>query len=106
MALIKCNYRDGKDARVFQEQTKLFGNKRIETIIGLQIQGTHAISKCSAVSVQHQIKQYHDKYLYPKIRKKLKFLILNHSKKLTLIMYIYLFCFTSHISLLVVGTRM
>ena len=47
--LIKCNYSDGKDAKVFQERAKLFGNKKVDTIIGLQIQGPHATSKCSAV---------------------------------------------------------
>jgi len=49
LLLIKCNYSDGKDAKVFQERAKIFGNKKVETIIGLQIQGPHAISKCSAV---------------------------------------------------------
>lgn len=49
LLLIKCNYSDGKDAKVFQERAKIFGSKKIETIIGLQIQGPHAISKCSAV---------------------------------------------------------
>ncbi|KAL4131805.1 hypothetical protein QTP88_009060 [Uroleucon formosanum] len=49
LLLIKCNYSDGKDAKVFQERAKIFGSKKIETIIGLQIQGPHAISKCSAI---------------------------------------------------------
>ncbi|XP_060861706.1 protein XRP2-like isoform X1 [Metopolophium dirhodum] len=49
LLLIKCNYSDGKDAKVFQERAKIFGNKKVETIIGLQIQGPHAISKCSAI---------------------------------------------------------
>lgn len=62
--LIKCNYSDGKDARAFQERTKLFGNKKVEAVVGLQIQGTHAMSKCSAVSVQYNIKQYH-KSIHP-----------------------------------------
>lgn len=49
LLLIKCSYSDGKDAKVFQERAKIFGNKKVETIIGLQIQGPHAISKCTAV---------------------------------------------------------
>lgn len=52
LSLIKCNHNDGKDIKVFQERAKLFRNKKVETVIGLQIQGPHAISKCSSVSVQ------------------------------------------------------
>lgn len=55
LMLIKCNHSDDKDTKLFQERSKLFGNKTIETVIGLQIQGTHAMSKCSAVSVHHII---------------------------------------------------
>lgn len=39
------------NTKVFQEQVKPFGNKKVESIVGLQIQGTRAMSKCSAVSV-------------------------------------------------------
>jgi len=49
LLLIKCNYSDGKDTKVFQERAKLFGTKKVERIIGLQIQGPHAINKCLAV---------------------------------------------------------
>lgn len=49
LLLIKCNYYDSKDAKVFQEQTRLFGNKKVESIIGLHIQGPYATSKCSTV---------------------------------------------------------
>lgn len=49
LLLIKCSHSDGKDTKVFQERAKLFGTKKVETIIGLQIQGPHAIKKCLAV---------------------------------------------------------
>lgn len=52
LLLIKCIYNDGKDAKLIQERVKLFGNKTAETVIGLQIQGPHAMNKCSAVSIQ------------------------------------------------------
>lgn len=51
LLLIKCNHVDGKDAKMFQERSKLFGNKKVESVVALQIQGTHAASKCSAVSI-------------------------------------------------------
>ncbi|VVC39344.1 Hypothetical protein CINCED_3A008023 [Cinara cedri] len=47
--LIKCNHCSDKEVQVFQERTKFFGNKKVDSIIGLKIQGTHAINKCSAI---------------------------------------------------------
>jgi len=55
--LIKCSYSDGKDTKVFQERAKLFGTKKVETIIGLQIQGPHAIKKCLAVRSTNKYKK-------------------------------------------------
>ncbi|XP_025422707.1 protein XRP2-like [Sipha flava] len=49
LILIKCNHIDGKDVKMFQERAKLFGNKKVSSVIALQIQGTHATSKCSAI---------------------------------------------------------
>lgn len=58
LLLIKCNYSDDRDIKEFQERAKLFRNKKVETIICLQIQGSHAISKCSSVSVQILLSLY------------------------------------------------
>ncbi|XP_026817756.1 LOW QUALITY PROTEIN: protein XRP2-like [Rhopalosiphum maidis] len=49
LLLIKCNYSDSKDTKVFQERAKLFGTKKVQRIIGLQLQGPHAINKCLAI---------------------------------------------------------
>lgn len=49
LLIIKCSSSDGKDTKVFQERAKLFGTKKVETIIGLQLQGPHAIKKCLVV---------------------------------------------------------
>lgn len=52
LLLIKCNHTDGNDPKAFQDRSKIFGNKKVEMVVGLQIQGPHAMKKCSAVSVK------------------------------------------------------
>lgn len=80
LMLIKCNHSDDKDIKLFQERSKIFGNKKIETVIGLQIQGTHATSKCSAVSVHHIISIPGVCWYY---------VILWYFNKLSFVLYIY-----------------
>lgn len=48
--LIKCNHTDGLSAKVFLERAKIFGSKKVDSVVGLQIQGIRATEKCSAVS--------------------------------------------------------
>lgn len=53
--LIKCNHTDASNAKVFQERAKMFGKKNVDSVVGLQIQGTRAMEKCSAVSISQKI---------------------------------------------------